>query len=91
MFLYTDHSGLNKFQGEHDDNFQLFLPEVKKTVLNAVGHCANGRKQIGKILLPYPQDKDFVPRIGTIDRVEEILGDTSSAPRAALVGFGGVG
>jgi hypothetical protein len=30
MFLNTDHSGLNKFSGEDDENFALVLPELRR-------------------------------------------------------------
>lgn len=32
MFLNTDHSGLNKFSGEDDENFALVLPEIRRMV-----------------------------------------------------------
>jgi len=32
IFLNTDHSGLNKFSGMHDENFALLLPEIKRMV-----------------------------------------------------------
>jgi len=32
MFLNTDHSGLNKFSGEGDENFALVLPEIRRMV-----------------------------------------------------------
>ena len=48
-------------------------------------------KQTGRIVLPYPRDKHFVPRADTIDRIKEALGDASDSPRVALVGLGGVG
>ena len=32
MFLDTDHSGLNKFGGIHDENFVLLLPEIQRMV-----------------------------------------------------------
>lgn len=32
IYLDTDHSGLNKFRGEEDANFQLLLPELKHIV-----------------------------------------------------------
>lgn len=30
--LDTDHSGLNKFSGENDENFRLILPEIQRMV-----------------------------------------------------------
>lgn len=32
MYLTTDHSGLNKFHGLEDENFQLVLPELQRMV-----------------------------------------------------------
>ena len=32
MYLSTDHSGLNKFYGFEDENFQLVLPEIQRMV-----------------------------------------------------------
>ncbi len=32
IYLTTDHSGLNKFQGFEDQNFQLVLPEIQRMV-----------------------------------------------------------
>lgn len=32
MPLNTDHSGLNKFDGLHDENFALLLPEIEMMV-----------------------------------------------------------
>lgn len=32
IFLDTDHSGLNKFNGRHDENFALLLPEIQRMV-----------------------------------------------------------
>ena len=32
MYLTTDHSGLNKFHGLEDENFQLVLPEIQRMV-----------------------------------------------------------
>ena len=42
ILLHADHSDLNKFRGEQDENFQLFLPEVKKIVSGAIGRGTNG-------------------------------------------------
>ena len=32
MYLTTDHSGLNKFHGLEDENFQLVVPEIQRMV-----------------------------------------------------------
>lgn len=34
IFLNTDHSGLNKFSGKHDENYALLLPEIQRMVDN---------------------------------------------------------
>ena len=46
---------------------------------------------IGTVLIPFPKDKQFIDRDGIIDRIKRLLEDTTSSPRVALVGFGGVG
>ena len=38
LYLDADHSKLNKFWGEKDENYQIFLPELKAIVSNAVDH-----------------------------------------------------
>jgi hypothetical protein len=42
MYLDTNHSGLNKFRGEDDENFQLVLPEVKDIVEYAATRHSKG-------------------------------------------------
>ena len=32
IYLTTDHSGLNKYHGLDDENFQLVLPEIQRMV-----------------------------------------------------------
>jgi polynucleotide 5'-kinase involved in rRNA processing len=34
MYLNTDHSGLNKFHGDDDENFQLIVPVLRETIEN---------------------------------------------------------
>lgn len=46
--LDTDHSGLNKFSGEDDENFRLVLPEIQRMVKSGGSivterHRANGK------------------------------------------------
>jgi hypothetical protein len=52
MFLNTDHSGLNKFSGEDDENFALLLPEIRRMVergpmIVADRHRTKGMEYIG--------------------------------------------
>ncbi len=35
IYLNTNHSGLNKFDGPEDENFALLLPEIERMVKNA--------------------------------------------------------
>jgi hypothetical protein len=46
--LDTDHSGLNKFSGEDDENFKRVLPEIRRMVEGGSSivterHRANGK------------------------------------------------
>lgn len=41
MYLSTDHSGLNKFHGLEDENFQLVLPEIQRMIQVAQITIAN--------------------------------------------------
>ena len=41
MYLSTDHSGLNKFHGLEDENFQLVLPEIQRMIQAAQITIAN--------------------------------------------------
>jgi hypothetical protein len=45
---------------------------------------------VGKIVIPFPRDRDFVDRTGIIDQITKLL-EMKGSPRVALVGFGGVG
>lgn len=52
IFLNTDHSGLNKFSGEDDENFALLLPEIRRMVergpmIVADRHRTKGMEYIG--------------------------------------------
>ena len=48
MFLDTDHSGLNKFSGEHDENFVLVLPEIQRIVRDRPSIVAERHRARGK-------------------------------------------
>lgn len=41
LHLTTNHSGLNKFRGLGDENFQLFLPVLQEVVNSAIKSSAN--------------------------------------------------
>jgi hypothetical protein len=45
ILLNANHSGLNKFRGEDDENFQLLLPEVKSIVEYATTRHLKGTYQ----------------------------------------------
>ena len=48
MFLDADHSGLNKFGGEDDDNFKLVLPEIRRMVEDGPSIVAERYRLKGK-------------------------------------------
>ena len=48
MFLDTDHSGLNKFSGEGDENFALVLPEIRRMVEEGPSIVAKRHRAKGK-------------------------------------------
>jgi hypothetical protein len=43
--LDTNHSGLNKFSGENDENFRLVLPEIRRMVESG-GSIVNKRHRV---------------------------------------------
>jgi hypothetical protein len=48
MFLDADHSGLNKFSREDDDNFKLVLPEIRRMVNDSASIVATRYRAKGK-------------------------------------------
>ena len=48
MNLNTDHSGLNKFSGEDDENFALVLPEIQRIVRDGPSIVAERHRARGK-------------------------------------------
>ena len=49
MFLDTDHSGLNKFDGANDENFALLLPEIRRMVKDAPLQVTNRLHRNGTV------------------------------------------
>ncbi|KIN05367.1 hypothetical protein OIDMADRAFT_177562 [Oidiodendron maius Zn] len=100
MFLDTDHSGLNKFGGEDDENFLRVLPEILSMVEGGASTVANRHRTKSSRLpkplkvLPFGRNKDFVGRQSQLNRLVKVLHTDNmeeDCPRAALVGLGGVG
>ena len=60
MYLNANHSGLNKFRGEDDENFQLLLPEVKGIVEYATTRHFKGT---------YPECSRFVCRVANFSQL----------------------
>ena len=54
MYLTTDHSGLNKFHGLDDENFQLLLPEIQR-MADAAQTTTEGRFKC----MPSPSPSHF--------------------------------
>jgi hypothetical protein len=48
MFFNTDHSGVNKFSGENDENFALVLPEIRRMVENGPSIVAKRHRVKGE-------------------------------------------
>jgi hypothetical protein len=48
MSLNTDHSGLNKFSGNDDENFKLVLPEIRRMVEDGPSIVAKRDRAKGK-------------------------------------------
>ena len=100
IFLDTDHSGLNKFGGEDDENVLLVLPEIRRMVEGGASIVAD-RHRAKSIHLPKPfkvlpfgRNKDFVGRQSQLNQLVKILHTDNTEEdclRAALVGLGGVG
>ena len=42
LYLHTDHSGLNKFTGEDDENYQVFIKEMEMIVNSAWSSSQTG-------------------------------------------------
>ncbi|KIM94317.1 hypothetical protein OIDMADRAFT_184403 [Oidiodendron maius Zn] len=105
MFLDTDHSGLNKFGGEHDENFALVLPEVQRIVRDrpsivAERHRARdtGSSQQGNIhwIVPRTVNDLFTGRTKLLLRIQKALHyKKGSFPdkqkRFVITGLGGLG
>jgi hypothetical protein len=47
IFLDADHSGLNKFSGEDDENFKLVLPEIRRIVKDSALTVASRHRAKG--------------------------------------------
>ncbi|KAI0513154.1 hypothetical protein F5B22DRAFT_657326 [Xylaria bambusicola] len=46
IYMNTDHSGLNKFSGDHDENYKLLLPEIQRMVNNAPSVLASLQRSL---------------------------------------------
>jgi hypothetical protein len=46
--MNTDHSGLNKFSGNDDENFALLLPEIRRMVKNGPLAVADRYRKTGE-------------------------------------------
>jgi hypothetical protein len=56
--MNTDHSGLNKFSGNDDENFALLLPEIRRMVKNSPLVVADRYRKTGEYL-----EGDVLPAI----------------------------
>ncbi|KAI0549734.1 hypothetical protein F4679DRAFT_584197 [Xylaria curta] len=103
IYMNTDHSGLNKFSGDHDENYKLLLPEIQRMVNNAPSILASLQTTSAKSnqadpkrhwVVPFNRNTNFVGReeiLGSL--LERIPPDTKrdACQRTAISGVGGIG
>ncbi|KAH6694360.1 P-loop containing nucleoside triphosphate hydrolase protein [Leptodontidium sp. MPI-SDFR-AT-0119] len=97
--LDTDHSGLNKFSGEDDVNFERVLPEIRRMVEGG-GSIVTERyrtnvpasgKRSPESTVPIFRDKKFIERRDIFRALELQFSQPNCHNRAVLTGLGGVG
>ncbi|TVY71302.1 Protein SERAC1, partial [Lachnellula suecica] len=105
IFLNADHSGLNKFSGEHDENFALVLPEIRRIVIHGPSIVAerfrakdNIPTRLGNVhwMVPRSTNTLFTGRDKLLLRIQKaIYCDPTSPPdkqkRFVITGMGGQG
>ncbi|KFY32634.1 hypothetical protein V493_00017 [Pseudogymnoascus sp. VKM F-4281 (FW-2241)] len=103
IFLNTDHSGLNKFSGENDENYALLLPEIQRmvdkgrSVVTSRHQSKEGEAAGNKHwLVPRGVNKLFTGRSEIIDRIKgAILNDSAQHADKqkvfVITGLGGMG
>ncbi|EPE24649.1 TPR-like protein [Glarea lozoyensis ATCC 20868] len=102
--LNTDHSGLNKFNGENDENFLLVLPEIRRMVRDGSGivkkrskfqEPAPLKQRNIHWIVPRIVNKLFTGRDDLILRIQEALDPHTTMPtqqkRFVITGMGGQG
>ncbi|KAH6694361.1 P-loop containing nucleoside triphosphate hydrolase protein [Leptodontidium sp. MPI-SDFR-AT-0119] len=101
MFLDADHSGLNKFGGEDDDNFKLVLPEIRRMVKDGPSIVAEryhtGTANLGNVhwIVPRTVSTLFTGRGELLLRIQEAIQYSTSSfdqqKRFIITGLGGQG
>ncbi|KAM3088918.1 hypothetical protein ACMFMG_000539 [Clarireedia jacksonii] len=105
IFLNADHSGLNKFSGEDDENFTLLLPEIQRIVRDGPSIVADRHRSKdasatshGNVhwVVPRTVNPLFTGRGELLRRIQKaICSDHTSSPntqkRFVITGLGGQG
>ncbi|TVY71301.1 Protein SERAC1, partial [Lachnellula suecica] len=103
--LDTNHCGLNKFSGEHDENFALVLPEIRRIVTHGPSIVAerfrakdNIPTRLGNVhwIVPRSTNTLFTGRDKLLLRIQKAIHcDPTSPPdkqkRFVITGMGGQG
>ncbi|KAM0130833.1 hypothetical protein ACHAO1_007614 [Botrytis cinerea] len=105
IFLNTDHSGLNKFSGEGDENFTLLLPEIQRMVRDGLSIVVDrhrvkdvGAASYGNVhwMVPRTINPLFTGRNELLHRIQEAIhydstSDLNKQKRFVITGLGGQG
>ncbi|KAK6605159.1 phosphorylase superfamily protein [Botrytis cinerea] len=105
IFLNTDHSGLNKFSGEGDENFTLLLPEIQRMIRDGLSIVVDrhrvkdvGAASYGNVhwMVPRTINPLFTGRNELLHRIQEAIhydstSDLNKQKRFVITGLGGQG
>ncbi|KAM0310604.1 hypothetical protein ACHAO8_007970 [Botrytis cinerea] len=105
IFLNTDHSGLNKFSGEGDENFALLLPEIQRMIRDGLSIVVDRHRvkdadpaNHGNVhwMVPRTINSLFTGRDELLRRIQKAIHcDSTSGPdkqkRFVITGLGGQG
>ncbi|KAM0157263.1 hypothetical protein ACHAPG_004757, partial [Botrytis cinerea] len=105
IFLNTDHSGLNKFSGEGDENFALLLPEIQRMIRDGFSIVVDRHRvkdadaaSYGNVhwMVPRTINPLFTGRNELLHRIQEAIhydstSDLNKQKRFVITGLGGQG
>ncbi|KAK8905606.1 hypothetical protein QC760_005530 [Botrytis cinerea] len=105
IFLNTDHSGLNKFSGEGDENFTLLLPEIQRMIRDGLSIVVDrhrvkdvGAASYGNVhwMVPRTINPLFTGRNELLCRIQKAvhcdsISSSDKQKRFVITGLGGQG